>query len=233
MKGLVLLLSSVLLLGLGAQFAGAEEASVTLDKVNIDLTDLASLQRGAQLFVNHCAACHSLKYVRYSTMAKDIGIVDSLGQVLEKAVKDNMIFSGEKITDSIQTALTREEGVAWFGVAPPDLSLVSRSRGVDWLYTYLRSFYLDDKRPWGVNNTVFPDVAMPDVLYHLRTQLYAEVGGKEKYDASMRDLVNFLAYAGEPMAHKRKQLGIWVMLFLGIFFVFAWLLKREYWKDVH
>ncbi len=217
----------------GTGFAIAEEGEIPLDKAPIDLTDLPSLQRGAKLFMNMCSGCHSLKYIRYSTMAKDIGIVDAKGQILEQVIKDNLIFNGGKITDTIQTAMNKAEGEAWFGIAPPDLSLVARSRGADWLYTYLRSFYLDAKKPWGVNNTVFPDVAMPDVLFNLRSRLYAEKEGKEKFDGAILDIVNFLQYAGEPIQQTRKQLGIWVLLFLAIFFVFAYLLKREYWKDVH
>lgn len=212
--------------------ARAEEGEVVLDKASIDATDLPSLQRGAKLFMNYCSGCHSLKYIRYSTMAKDIGIVDSKGQVLDQAVKANLMFVGDKLVDTIQSAMTKEEGANWFGVAPPDLSLVVRLRGVDWLYSYLRSFYPDKKRPWGVNNRVFPDVAMPDVLYNLRARLLLEPDGQKKVDLAMLDLVNFLHYTAEPMKLERQSLGKWVLLFLGIFFVFAYLLKREYWKDV-
>lgn len=211
----------------------ADEGEVTLDKANVDLTDLPSLQRGAMLFMNYCSGCHSLKYIRYSTMAKDIGIVDSKGQVLDQAVKDNLMFVGDKLVDTIQSAMTKEEGASWFGIAPPDLSLVTRLRGADWVYTYLRSFYLDKKRPWGVNNRLFPDVAMPSVLYDLKARLLLEPDGQKKFDTVVLDLVNFLYYAGEPMKTERESLGKWVLLFLGIFFVFAYLLKREYWKDVH
>jgi ubiquinol-cytochrome c reductase cytochrome c1 subunit len=212
--------------------ACAEEKEVALDKAHIDPSDLASLQRGAEIFMNHCSGCHSLKYIRYSTMAKDIGIVDSKGQVLDQAVKANLMFVGDKLVDTIQSSMTKEEGVNWFGVAPPDLSLVARLRGVDWLYTYLRSFYLDKKKPWGVNNYLFPDVAMPDVLFNLRARLLLEPEGQKKVDRLMLDLVNFLHYAGEPMKLARQGIGKWVLLFLGVFFVFAYLLKREYWKDV-
>ena len=211
----------------------ADEVEVPLDKVHIDHSDLPSLQRGARLFMNYCSGCHSLKYMRYSTLSEGIGILDASGHILENVVKENLMFTGDKITDPIKTAMTKEEGAAWFGVSPPDLSLVSRSRGVNWLYTYLRSFYPDDKKPWGVNNKVFPDVAMPDVLVNFRTRLLAEPDGHAKFDASIVDLVNFLSYVGEPMQLKRQRIGVWVMLFLGIFFIFAWLLKREYWKDVH
>lgn len=210
----------------------AEEIEVPLQRAPIDLQDLASLQRGAVLFMNRCSSCHSLQYLRYDRMGRDIGLVDSDGELMGDAIKQNLMFVGDKLSDTIQTAMTKDQGVAWFGVAPPDLSLTARSRGVNWLYTYLKSFYLDEKRPWGVNNTVFPDVAMPDVLYGLRQELLMEENGQQKYDRVVLDLVNFLAYAAEPMQLKRKKVGIWVMLFLGIFCVFAWLLKREYWKDV-
>lgn len=240
----------------------ADEQPISLDKAPVDLTDLASLQRGAKLFMNYCSGCHSLKYIRYNVMAKEIGIVDSSGKVLDQAVKENLMFTGDKISDTIKTAMSKEEGAAWFGTAPPDLSLVSRSRGVDWIYTYLRSFYPDPKRPWGTNNKVFPDVAMPDVLYNLRKELNNAAANiatnanananananttpnkplnpadavkleQETFDRAVLDLVNFLAYCGEPIQLERKKIGVWVLLFLGVFFVFAWLLKREFWKKV-
>jgi len=206
---------------------GTEE-EVKLDKAHIDLTDLPSLQRGAKLFMNYCAGCHSLKYVRYNEMAKGTGIVDSSGKVLEAALKKNLIFSDAKSTDPILTSMHPEDGANWFGVIPPDLSLEARLRGANWLYTYLRSFYPDEKRPWGVNNHVFPDVAMPNVLLSLQKNT-----PKEEYDRMILDLVNFLVYVSEPHQQARQHLGVWVLMFLGIFFVFTWLLKREYWKDVH
>lgn len=201
--------------------------AMAFEKAPIDLHDPASLQRGAQIFMNYCSGCHSLKYIRYRGMAKDIGIVDEEGKVLDKALKENLVFTGDKIEDPILTALTVEEGKNWFGVPPPDLSLVARLRGADWLYAYLRSFYLDEKKPWGVNNTVFPDVAMPHVLYNVQKKM-----SKKDYDHYIADLVNFLVYCGEPSQLARKRLGVWVLLFLGVFFVFAVLLKREYWKAI-
>lgn len=206
----------------------ASEQTMPLEKAHNDLTDQASLQRGAKLFMNYCSGCHSLKYVRYKGMAQDIGIVDSDGKVLEQAVKDNLLFTGERITDPIMTAMPKADAANWFGIAPPDLSLVARSRSADWLFTYLRSFYPDSKRPWGVNNRLFPDVAMPHVLLSLQNQL-----SPAEYDASIRDLVNFLVLMGEPKQLERERLGVWVLIFLGILLVFSWLLKREYWKDVH
>lgn len=205
----------------------ATEQSYPLTKAPIDPSDLASLQRGAKLFMNYCVGCHSLKYIRYNNMAIGIGVVDSQGKLIEQAVKDNLIFSGAKITDPILTAMSKQDAANWFGMAPPDLSLVARSRGVDWLYSYLLAFYPDDKKPWGVNNHVFPDVAMPHVLNNLQQSLTPE-----EYKLAVADIVNFLFYVGEPNQQIRKRIGIWVLLFLSILFIFAVLLKREYWKDV-
>lgn len=223
-------LFSLMLLTMGMVFFNppvAHTEEFPLEKAHIDLTDLPSLQRGAKLFMNYCSGCHSLKYIRYNTMAKDIGIVDAKGQVLDNAVKENLVFSGEKITDPILTSMTKADAANWFGIPPPDLSLIARARGVNWLYTYLRSFYIDKTKPWGVNNRVFPDVAMPDVLINLKKQL-----SPKEFDTAMNDLVNFLAYVAEPMQLERERLGVWVLLFLGVFLIFAALLKREYWKDV-
>lgn len=220
----ILLFVGMSLFGLGLQ---AEESLVPLQKAPIDPSDLASLQRGARTFFNYCVGCHSLKYVRYQSLAQGIGIVDSQGNVLEKAVKESFVFNTDKITDPILASMRRQDAVNWFGVAPPDLSLVARSRGVDWLYSYLLAFYPDSKRPWGVNNRVFPDVAMPHVLYNLEKSL-----SPKDYDALVADLVNFLSYVGEPHQQTRKQVGLWVLMFLGVLCVFAILLKREYWKDI-
>lgn len=232
-----------------------------LDKVNNNLCDKASLQRGARLYVNYCGGCHSLKYTRFETIAKDIGMVDKHGKVLEKLVEKNLNFVSDKITDSYEIAMPKQEAVKWFGIAPPDLTLVTRSRGKDWLYTYLRTFYADPKRTWGVNNLVFPDVGMPHMLQGLQgTQvptyktvtlmddtgqpyqkevidhLVLKTPGSmtvEQYDQAVTDLVNFLEYVGEPHKLERQRLGVWVLLFLVLFTLFAYLLKREYWKDVH
>lgn len=207
--------------------SASENSNVNFEKAPIDPNDPASLQRGAKIFMNQCSGCHSLKYVRYREMARDIGIVDKNGQVLDNIVKEDLMFVGERLEDPILTALKPTSGQDWFGVAPPDLSLVARSRGVDWLYAYLRAFYADNKKPWGVNNKVFPDVAMPHVLANVQMSMTPK-----EYDAYVADLVNFLAYVGEPIKLKRERMGVWVLLFLMIFFVFAFLLKREYWKDI-
>lgn len=239
----------------------ASEGGAHLDKVKNELCDKASLQRGAGLYMNFCAGCHSLQFVRYKDMAKDIGIVDKKGNVIEKLVQDNLNFISDKPNDAITVATPKVLSAKWFGVPPPDLSLVTRSRGKDWLYTYLKSFYEDPKRPWGVNNLVFPDVGMPHILLTLQgTQVpvYKSVTIKDEngnnvekqvishlelktpgslsaqeYDKAMVDLVNFLDYVGEPHKLERKRLGVWVLLFLVVFTLFAYLLKREYWKDVH
>ena len=241
MKMKRIILATLLPLLPAVVLANAGEAH--LQHVQLDLHDQASLQRGARTFINYCSGCHSLGYMRYSRMAKDIGLTD-------KQVKDNLMFNTTKIGDGIHASMTRADGKAWFGKAPPDLSVVSRSRGPDWLYSYLLGFYLDPKRPSGVNNVVFKDVGMPDVLWKLqgwqrRLEGDEEAGagelelaraGKqtpEEYRQTVRDLVNFLEYVGEPAKLVRYRIGIWAMLFLVIFATLAWKLKKEFWRDVH
>ncbi|KOR31531.1 cytochrome C [Achromatium sp. WMS2] len=221
-----------------------------LEVSGANLRDTASLQRGAKYFMNYCFGCHSLKYARYNRMAKDLGLTDDM-------VKDNLMFvAGSKVGDNITIAMTEEQGTNWFGTVAPDLSLVSRSKigGVDWIYTYLKSFYLDPTRPYGVNNILFDKVGMPDVLWELRgtqkavfedgqdtagnpTKVFVgfkREGGlpDEQFDAVVRDLANFLAYTGEPMRLERGRIGNWVILFLVIFTILAYALKKEYWRDV-
>jgi ubiquinol-cytochrome c reductase cytochrome c1 subunit len=219
---------------------------VECDKVQIDLGDKASLQRGAQVFVNYCLSCHSAGYMRYNRMGEDLGIPD-------KVIKENMLFAAGKVGDLMKAVMSKEEGKKWFGTAPPDLSLEARYRGPDWIYTYLRSFYIDPKTPSGWNNTVFPHVAMPNVLWELQG-IQKGVFKKDKdgateferfemvkkgsltpkeYDSKMRDLTNFFVYMGEPAKLVRYRIGAYVLLFLAVFFVFALLLKKEYWKDIH
>lgn len=234
---------------------------VHLEKVHNDLCDKASLQRGAKLYMNYCQGCHSLEHVRFKSMAGDIGIIDEEGNVLELITQKNLNFISDKVTAPIKSALRKESGEEWFGVVPPDLTLVTRVRGKNWVYSYLKSFYQDETRPWGVNNLVFPDVGMPHVLHELQgTQIphftkvrYEDDSGafheqkvvqklelaqpgstsETEYDQVITDLVNFLDYVGEPHKLERKRMGVWVILFLIIFTLFAYLLKREYWKDVH
>jgi ubiquinol-cytochrome c reductase cytochrome c1 subunit len=215
----------------------AAGSSMELDEIEIDITDQASLQRGAKTFVNYCLSCHSASFMRYNRMAKDLGLSD-------EQVKDNLMFASDKIGDTMTVAMRAEDAKKWFGVTPPDLSVISRSRGTDWLYTYLRTFYLDDSRPMGTNNLAFKDVGMPHVLWE--QQGYAELDDSNHlhlveegemssfaYDQQVYDLVNFLAYLGEPSKLQRMALAKWVFLYLIIFFLVAYPLKKAYWKDVH
>jgi len=235
----VLMLAAAPMLGMAAG-GGAH-----LDDADIDLSDQASLQRGAKLFVNYCLSCHSAMYQRYNRTAKDLGLT-------EEEVRENLMFTTDKIGDTMNIAMDPEDAAVWFGTAPPDLSVITRARGVDWIYTYLRSFYQDEARPFGVNNTVFPDVGMPHVmadLQGLQKAVYKGEGDHKtfekfeqvsqgsltpaEFDGAMRDLTAFLSYVGEPIQMERKRLGIWVLLFIAVFFVLAYMLKKEYWKDVH
>lgn len=235
--------------------AFASGAEIHLDKAPDRSGDQAALQNGAKVFVNYCLGCHSASYMRYNRL-KDIGLT-------EAQIKDNLMFTADKVGEQMRIAMRRNEAKSWFGAAPPDLTLIARARaseigsGADWLYTYLRSFYRDDSRPTGWNNTVFPSVGMTHVLWELQGDQVAHFaekddghGGKAKhfekfeivkpgklkpaeYDQLVGDLVGFLQYIGEPMAGFRKSLGLVVLGFLAVFFVFAYALKREYWKDIH
>ena len=225
-----------------------------------NVRDWMSLQRGAKYYVNYCQGCHALSLMRYQRLAEDTRMVDKDGFVLEDIVKTNLLFNGDKVSDQILTSMKESDGKNWFGKAPPDLSLVARRRGADWLYTYLKSFYLDNGTTWGVNNAIFPNVGMPHVLAELQGEqkaIYKEVvnvvEGKEhksevlshlelekegalseaEYNKVVADIVNFLVYVAEPMQLKRQQIGIWVILFLFVFTGLAYLLKREYWRDIH
>ena len=203
--------------------------AVHLQKSPNQLCDQASLQRGAKLYVNYCQSCHTMRYIRYNTMAKDIGIVGDDGKVLEDVVKTNLNFISESVHDTVMNGMSPKEGAKWFGVSPPDLTLETRVRGADWVYSYLKSFYVDSTRQWGVNNTVFPSVAMPHVLLELQGeqvldpkthQLVLSTPGKlsvKEYDQVVTDLVNFLDYSAEPIKLKREKIGIGVMIFLVIF----------------
>lgn len=228
----------------------AAGSNVHLDKANNDISDSASLQNGAKLFMNYCFGCHSTQYQRYQRVATDLGIPLDL-------MKEHMVFDpNAKIGDLMENAIPDDAAAKWFGAPPPDLTLVARVRGTDWLYTYLRSFYADPARPFGVNNIVFPSVGMPHVLEELqgiptpifethvvdgvekRTVVGVETDGSgemssSEYDDAVRDLVNFLEYSGDPVKLERQSLGWWVMGFLVLFTIVVVLLKKEYWRDVH
>lgn len=223
---------------------------VILDKANIDPTNKQSLQRGARIFVNYCLSCHSASLMRYERMGKDLGID-------EKLVSENLMFTGGKVGELMTVATAADDAKQWFGTVPPDLSVIARARGVDWIYTYMRSFYRDDSRHTGTNNLVFPDVGMPNVLWELQgiqapviTTVKDHADGTEhkvvelelvepglqtpkEFDRTVRDLVNFLDYMGEPAKYERRHLGTKVLIFLLVLLVLAVLLKREYWKDIH
>ena len=191
-----------------------------LDPANTDISDTASLQNGAKLFMNYCSGCHAIAFMRYNRIAKDLNLSDSL-------VAEHLMFAGEKPGETITTAMPKEGAAKWFGGAPPDLSLVARAKGTDWIYTYLRGFYKDDSKVFGVNNKVLENASMPDVLWSLK-----ESKSETEFNQDVRDITNFLDYVGEPAKLIRTSLGVWVLLFLGVLFVLTYLLKKEYWKDV-
>ena len=191
-----------------------------LDHANTDISDTASLQNGAKLFMNYCSGCHAIGFMRYNRIAKDLNLSDSL-------VAEHLMFAGEKPGETITTAMPKEGAAKWFGVTPPDLSLVARAKGTDWIYTYLRGFYEDDSKVFGVNNKVLENASMPDVLWSLK-----EGRPEAEFNQDVRDITNFLDYVGEPAKLIRTSLGVWVLLFLGVLFVLTYLLKKEYWKDV-
>lgn len=242
MKKLTLMLA--LLLPLAAQ----ANVGMQLDQAPINPANQASLQRGAKIFVNYCLNCHSASAMRYNRL-KDIGLTD-------EQIKANLLFAGEKVGETMTVGMNAKNAKEWLGVAPPDLSVVARSRTPDWLYTYLRSFYRDDTRATGWNNVVFPNVGMPHALWelqgeqHLKAEetvdahgnkveshkLVLEKAGKlspVEYDATVADLVNYLVYMAEPAKAKRMTLGVLVLLFLGLLLIPAYYLKKEFWKDVH
>jgi ubiquinol-cytochrome c reductase cytochrome c1 subunit len=224
-------------------------STTVLEPARNDLENQPSLQRGAKYYVNYCLGCHSLNYVRYQRVGADLGIGDEQLRAL--------LFTADKPTGMMKIAMDRYDGERWFGRSPPDLSLTARARGGDWIYNYLRSFYLDPKRPFGVNNVLLPGASMPHVLAELQGYQKAEYRaefdllGNERqvfdkfvpvtegklsaaeYDAVARDLANFLVYVSEPAQMKRMHLGFGVLFFLAVLFLLSYFLKREYWKDVH
>ena len=239
-------LAAALTLATGPALAAGGTA---LEPAGYDLENQPSLQRGATYYVNYCLGCHSLNYVRYQRIGADLGITDEQ--------LSSLLFTADKPTGMMRIAMDRYDGERWFGRSPPDLSLTARARGGDWIYNYLRSFYLDEKRPFGVNNVLLPGASMPHVLAELqgyqRAEYRAEIDlfGNERqvfdrfvpvtegkltateYDAVARDLANFLVYVSEPAQMKRMHLGFGVLFFLAVLFLLSFFLKREYWKDVH
>ena len=232
----------------------ASGAAVRLDRAPINPADVISLQSGARTFVNYCLNCHSASLMRWNRLM-ELGLNES-------QIVDNLIFDGSKVGDLMNVSLTKDDARKWFGAVPPDLSVIARARGADWLYSYLRGFYRDPARPTGWNNTVYENVGMPNPMWQLqgervRVAQAAKAGeGKEEghggaagavklemakpgslttvqYDETVRDLVNFLVYMGEPAAVSRKQIGIFVLLFLLALWPLVYMLKREFWKDVH
>lgn len=250
MKKLILALTMVLGLAAGAH---AAEGGIAWDKAPANTNDLASLQNGARLFVNYCLNCHSAAFMRFNRL-KDIGLT-------EQQIKDNLLFTTEKVGETMQAAIDPQQAKAWFGANPPDLTVIARSRssahgtGADYLYTYLRTFYRDETKATGWNNLAFPNVAMPHVLWELqgeRQPVYAEheEGGHKvevlkgwqqvtpgamtplQYDQAIGDLVGYLQWMGEPAQNTRVRIGVWVLLFLLLLTLITWRLNAAYWKDV-
>ncbi len=241
----VALLAAPLCVPLATQASTA----VHLDRAPVNADDHESLQRGARTFTNYCLSCHSASYMRFVRMT-DIGLT-------EAQIKDNLLFTSDKVGNTMTAAMRPSDAKEWFGAPPPDLSVISRSRGSDWLYTYLRGFYRDASRATGWNNTVFDKVGMPHVLASLQGHQVAVMRTEQgedgkphsvidhlkldkpgrlspaEYDLLVGDLVNYLSWMGEPAAPTRSRIGVFVLLFLGIFLIIAFYLKKAYWKDIH
>ena len=235
---------------LGASLALASSGNYPLEKAPKKVSDVAALQRGAKLFVNYCLNCHSASAMRYNRL-KDIGLTD-------EQIKQNLLFTSEKIGDTMQIAMNYKDAKKWFGATPPDLSVIARSNGKDWLYTYMRSFYVDESRTTGWNNALFPNVGMPHVLWELQglrsakyveetdphdhTKKISKIAGFEQitpgllnaheYDEATADLVAFLDWMSEPAQNNRKRMGLWILLYLALFTILAWRLNANYWKDI-
>ena len=210
--------------------------NIELSKAPIDLTDNLSLQRGAKIFTNYCLNCHSAKYMRYSNL-QDIGLS-------AETIKNDLLFTGNKIGDTMSVNMSMKDSKKWFGASPPDLSVVARSRGADWIYSYMRGFYRDPTRPMGWNNTVYVNSAMPHILWELEGEkilnpktkkLEKFSSGKlnaKEYDATIADLTNYLVYMSEPDQLKRKKIGYYVIGFLLLLLFLTIKLKKEYWRDI-
>lgn len=243
----------LLSLGLAAGNVQAAEGGIAWDKAPVRTNDMAALQNGAKLFVNYCLNCHSAAFMRYNRLA-DIGLT-------EQQIKDNLLFATDKVGETMKAAIDPRQAKEWFGANPPDLTLMTRSRsgkggtGADYLYTYLRTYYRDDTKATGWNNLAFPSVGMPHVLWELqgeRRPIFEEVqshghatpvfkGWEQvkpgtmtplQYDQAVGDLVSFMAWMAEPAQNTRVRVGVWVLLFLGVFTIIAWRLNAAFWKDV-
>lgn len=238
-------LFSALFFSMSAFAAGGAE----LEKAEIDPGNINSLQRGARNFMNYCSGCHSAKYVRYKTIGNSLDLS-------EEQLVENLMFNAEKTFETINVSMREDDAARWFGTAPPDLSLMARSKGSDYIYTFLKSFYVDSDSPTGVDNRVLEGTSMPHVLWELQgfqravysTETHedgtseAHFDGfepvtagymhEDEYDEFVRDTTNFLAYIAEPMRSDRRKLGVWVLMFLLFFYIVAKMLKTQIWKDV-
>lgn len=230
-------------------------AAVPLDQVKTNISDKVSLQNGLSTFMNYCFGCHSMQYARYERAAVDLGIPQNI-------FEENLLVGDAKIGQLMTISMATDQAKLWFGNPPPDLTLSARLRGPDWIYSYLRGFYLDPKRPYGVNNVVFKDVGMPHVLAELQGvcaepphlgvepvvdplsgNIVKQSGCNEfsvdgsmsskEYDRAIYDLVNFLTYVGEPSRLQSEKMGRNVLIFLAFLFVFVYFLNKEYWREIH
>ena len=248
-KLLITALSALVLSVSGLTVAVAAGGGIELAEANIDAKNKASLQRGARLYANYCLGCHGLKYQRYNRMADDLGMDDAL-------VAENLMFTTNKVAETMDIAMPEREAQKWFGQTPPDLSLIAREKGIDYIYTYLTTFYVDESKETGVNNLAFPNASMPWVMWKLegwKKPIYEDVEdhghtvhklvgyeqltegemSPEEFKAAMLDLTNFLHYVGKPIKQTRIALGLKVLAYLLLLFVLSIFLKREFWKDVH
>ena len=238
-----LIAGCVFLLSSGPIFS-ASSISWDMEAFEPDMKNIPSLQNGFKLYSNYCLGCHSLKYQRYERTADDLLNPHDL-------LEEHLIFSDQKKGDLMSTAMDPVKAKAWFGAPPPDLTMVARARDSEWVYNYLKTFYVDESRPFGVNNKVFENVGMPNVLMELQgiqvlncepavedcRELIVETGSgiysQDEFDKAIYDLTNFLHYVGDPSQEQRRSLGVWVLAFLAFLGIFTYLLNREYWKDVH
>ncbi|MCG8670194.1 MAG: cytochrome c1 [Pseudomonadales bacterium] len=220
MKQIIIALVALCIPALSVAAGGGNNPYVVHAPINMD--DKVSLQKGAQIYVNNCLGCHSAQYMRYERVADDLGIPHDV-------MMENLVFTTDKIGETMQSAIPADLAKKWFGGVPPDLTLQARVRGADWIYSYLVNFTMDESRPWGVNNNVFKDVGMPHVLQNMQDEL-----SEEEFKERMADLTNFMVYMSEPIRAERERLGAWVIAFLVFLMLpMAYMLNREYWKDIH